>query len=107
MLTDQARARAAELGVADRLTFVHGDTAGHVADEPVDVAACLGTTWINDGVAGTAQLLGPSLRPSGQTLIGEPCPDSQVGAVQPAFDTHHPVAVAMHGQDGVRVGTER
>ncbi|MBE2999578.1 class I SAM-dependent methyltransferase [Nocardiopsis sp. HNM0947] len=72
VFTDQARARAAELGVADRLTFVHGDAAGHVADEPVDVAACLGATWIGDGVAGTAQLLGRSLRPGGLMLIGEP-----------------------------------
>ena len=34
-----ANARAVELGVADRLTFVHGDASTHVAAEPVDVAA--------------------------------------------------------------------
>ncbi|MHB9756591.1 SAM-dependent methyltransferase [Streptomyces sp. BYX5S] len=72
MFTEQARARAAELGVADRVTFVHDDAAGHVADEPVDVAACVGATWIGNGVAGTVELLAKSLRPGGLMLIGEP-----------------------------------
>ncbi|ONH61963.1 SAM-dependent methyltransferase [Frankia sp. CcI49] len=70
--TEQARARAAELGVADRVEFVHGDARGHVADEPVDLAACVGATWIGNGVAGTAELLSRSLRPGGLMLIGEP-----------------------------------
>ena len=72
VFTEQARARAAELGVADRVEFLHGDAAGHVADRPVDLAACVGATWIGDGVAGTAALLGRSLRPGGLMLIGEP-----------------------------------
>ncbi|MCE6998861.1 methyltransferase domain-containing protein [Saccharothrix sp. S26] len=67
-----ARARAAELGVADRVEFVHGDASGHVADEPVDVAACVGATWIGDGVPGTVELLRRSLRPGGLLLIGHP-----------------------------------
>lgn len=72
VFTEQARARAIELGVSDRVEFVHGDAAGHVADEPVDLAACVGATWIGNGVAGTAELLGRSLRPGGLLLIGEP-----------------------------------
>lgn len=72
VFTEEARARAAELGVADQVTFVHGDAAGHVADEPVDLAACVGATWIGSGVAGTVELLGESLRPGGLMLIGEP-----------------------------------
>ncbi|WP_338703247.1 methyltransferase domain-containing protein [Streptomyces sp. Q6] len=72
VFTEQARARAAELGVADRVEFVHGDAAGHVADQPVDLAACVGATWIGGGVAGTAELLDRSLRPGGLMLIGEP-----------------------------------
>ncbi|KAB8168860.1 methyltransferase domain-containing protein [Streptomyces sp. 3MP-14] len=72
MFTETARARAVELGVADRVTFVHGDAAGHVADEPVDLAACVGATWIGNGVAGTVELLARSLKPGGLTLIGEP-----------------------------------
>ena len=68
----KAIARAAELGVADRVTFIHDDAAGHVADTPVDVAACVGATWIGGGVAGTVELLRRSLRPGGMLLIGEP-----------------------------------
>lgn len=70
--TEQARARAVELGVAGRVEFVHGDASGHVADQPVDLAACVGATWIGNGVAGTTELLGRSLRPGGLMLIGEP-----------------------------------
>ncbi|MGD6747457.1 SAM-dependent methyltransferase [Streptomyces sp. BH106] len=72
VFTEKARARAAELGVADRVSFVHGDASGHVADEPVDLAACVGATWIGSGVAGTVDLLARSLRPGGLMLIGEP-----------------------------------
>ncbi|WP_232236223.1 cyclopropane-fatty-acyl-phospholipid synthase family protein [Nocardia sp. BMG51109] len=72
VFTAQARARAFELGVADRAEFVHDDASGYVADAPVDLAACVGATWIGDGVAGTVELLGRSLRPGGLMLIGEP-----------------------------------
>ena len=51
VFTEQARARAVELGVADRVELVHGDAAGHVADQPVDLAACIGSTWIGNVVA--------------------------------------------------------
>ncbi|MEO3925470.1 methyltransferase domain-containing protein [Micromonosporaceae bacterium B7E4] len=67
-----AEARAVDLGVADRVEFVHGDASGYVADTPVDVAACLGATWIGDGVPGTVALLRRSLRPGGMMLVGEP-----------------------------------
>lgn len=67
-----ARERAAALGVADHVAFVHGDAATHVAAAPVDVAACIGATWIGDGVTGTVALLERSLRPGGTMLIGEP-----------------------------------
>ncbi|HWS34010.1 MAG TPA: class I SAM-dependent methyltransferase [Actinoplanes sp.] len=67
-----ARERAAELGVSGRVGFVHADAAGFVAAEPVDVAACIGATWIGDGVQGTLDLLERSLRPGGTLLIGEP-----------------------------------
>jgi len=67
-----ARARALELGVADLVTFVHDDAAGYVADQPVDIASCIGATWIGDGMPGTVELLRRSLRPGGLMLIGEP-----------------------------------
>jgi len=72
LFTEQAKLRAEELGVADRVEFIHGDAAGYIADEKVDVAACLGATWIGGGVAGTIELLAKSLRPEGIILIGEP-----------------------------------
>lgn len=68
----QAKHRAEELGVTDRVKFIHDDAAGFVAPEAVDVAACVGATWIGGGVAGTIELLAKSLRPEGIILIGEP-----------------------------------
>ncbi|MEV0037836.1 SAM-dependent methyltransferase [Streptomyces sp. NPDC056909] len=67
-----ARARAVEVGVADRVGFVHADASGYVADDPVGIAACVGATWIGSGVAGTVELLRRSLIPGGMMLIGEP-----------------------------------
>ena len=72
LFTAQARRRAEELGVADKVEFIHADAAGHVADEKVDVAACIGATWIGGGVAGTIALLARSLRAGGIVLVGEP-----------------------------------
>ncbi len=72
LFTEQAKLRAAELGVSDRVTFIHGDAAGYVSDAKVDVAACLGATWIGGGFAGTIELLARSLRTGGIILIGEP-----------------------------------
>jgi SAM-dependent methyltransferase len=72
LFSKQAMLRAEELGVADRVKFIHADAAGYVADEGVDIAACVGATWIGGGVAGTIELLARSLRPGGIILIGEP-----------------------------------
>ena len=72
LFTEQAKLRAEEFGVADRVGFIHGDAVGYIADEKVDLAACLGATWIGGGVAGTIELLAKSLRPEGIILIGEP-----------------------------------
>ncbi|MDD4540154.1 MAG: class I SAM-dependent methyltransferase [Lentisphaeria bacterium] len=72
LFSEQAKLRAQELGVADRVAFVHADAAGYVAEDKVGVAACIGATWIGGGVAGTIELLTRSLKPSGIILIGEP-----------------------------------
>ena len=71
LFTEQAKRRAEELGVAQQVKFMHGDAAGYVADEKVNVAACIGATWIGGGVAGTIELLARSLRSGGIILIGE------------------------------------
>lgn len=67
-----ARARAAELDVADRVTFIHDDAAGYIAGRPAGIVSCIGATWIGGGVAGTVELLRRSLAPGGMMLIGEP-----------------------------------
>jgi SAM-dependent methyltransferase len=72
LFSEQAKLRAEQLGVADRVEFIHGDATGYVADEKVGVAACVGATWIGGGVAGTIELLEKSLRSGGIILIGEP-----------------------------------
>ena len=72
LFAEQAKRRADELGVADRVAFIHGDAAGHVAEDKVGVAACLGATWIGGGFRGTIGLLAASLHPGGIILIGEP-----------------------------------
>lgn len=107
-----AHARAAELGVTDRVAFRHGDATGHVADEPVGVAACLGATWIGDGAAGTVELLRRSLAPGGIMLIGEPYwrrePQDQAtveGCHATAKDDFHPLPelLEMFGRLGCDV----
>ena len=72
LFSEQAKRRAEELGVADRVEFIHGDAVGYVADEKCGVAACVGATWIGGGVVGTIALLAQSLSPGGIILIGEP-----------------------------------
>jgi SAM-dependent methyltransferase len=69
---EQAVRRAQELGVSEHVQFVHGDAAGYVAQEKVDIACCIGASWIGGGVAGTLELLQRSLLPGGILLIGEP-----------------------------------
>lgn len=72
LFTERAVARAADLGVAGQVNFIHADATGFVTESRVDVAACVGATWIGGGVAGTIDLLSRSLRPGGLLLIGEP-----------------------------------
>ncbi|MDQ0369405.1 SAM-dependent methyltransferase [Catenuloplanes indicus] len=66
-----ARERAAGLGVADRVAFVHGDAGEYVAAELVDVVACIGATWIGGGTPGTVRLMERSRKPSGMLLVGD------------------------------------
>ncbi len=72
LFSEQAKLRAEELGVADRVEFIHGDAAGYVADKKCGVTACVGATWLGGGVAGTIELLAKSLAANGIILIGEP-----------------------------------
>jgi SAM-dependent methyltransferase len=68
-----ASARAAELGVAGQVSFVHGDAGTYEAEAGAfDVAACVGATWIGGGLAGTMALLRPAIRAGGLLVVGEP-----------------------------------
>ncbi len=70
---EAARQRAAELGVADRVRFEHGDAGQREAEAAAyDVVSCIGATWIGGGLAGTLALMRPALRPGGLLLVGEP-----------------------------------
>jgi SAM-dependent methyltransferase len=67
-----ARARAQELGVADRLEFVEADAATYeAAPQSFDMVSCIGATWIGGGLQGTLSLMRRHLRPSGIALVGE------------------------------------
>jgi SAM-dependent methyltransferase len=68
-----ARERAAARVPAADLVFMEGDAAGH-APEPasVDLAACLGASWIWDGHRGTLRALRAAARPGGLVVVGEP-----------------------------------
>lgn len=46
LFTAQATRRAEELGVSERVHFIHNDAAGYVANEKCDVAACVGATGL-------------------------------------------------------------
>lgn len=72
LFTEQAKARAEELGVDDQVQFIHDNAKGYVSEDKVEVAACVGATWIGGGVAGTIDLLAQSLCDGGIILIGEP-----------------------------------
>jgi SAM-dependent methyltransferase len=72
LFSQQATRRAEELGVADKVRFIHGDAAGYVSYEKTDIAACIGATWIGGGVEGTIELLAKSLKSGGIILVGEP-----------------------------------
>ncbi len=72
LFSEQAKLRAEELGVTNKVKFIHDDAADYVAEEKVGVAACLGASWIGGGVAGTINLLMKSLSSGGIILIGEP-----------------------------------
>lgn len=73
-----ADARARELGVEQQVAFRHDDAAAFVLDSSVDVASCVGASWIGggpgwqDAVTGTLALLERSVRHGGVLLLGEP-----------------------------------
>ncbi len=69
----EAAARAAELGVAERVRLVQADAATYEASPAAfDTVSCLGATWIGGGLVGTLGLMAHALAPGGTLLVGEP-----------------------------------
>jgi len=68
-----ARARAGQLGLADRVTFEHGDAGRYLSEAfGYDIVSCLGATWVGGGLAGTIRLMRRAVKPDGLLVIGEP-----------------------------------
>lgn len=69
---DDARDRAAALGVERLVSFIEGDAADPSGIEGLfDVVSCLGATWIGGGLSGTLRLMRRWLSPEGWLLVGE------------------------------------
>lgn len=68
-----ARARAAEVGVADRIDFVHHEAADFAGNcnEKFDVVSCMGATWIGDGLIGTLDLMSGCSSEDPLLVVGE------------------------------------
>jgi SAM-dependent methyltransferase len=68
-----ARERAAARAPGAELTFIEGDAAVHPPElASVDLAVCLGASWIWGGYRGTLAALRGFARPGGLILAGEP-----------------------------------
>jgi len=74
VFVEEARERSAELDVADRVTFDQGDATEYpVGEHDVDVASCIGASWIGGGLLGTLDLLNRATRDdSSYLVVGEP-----------------------------------
>lgn len=67
-----ARLRAAESGVSERVRFDVGDTTSVPAGAGYDLVSCIGASWIAGGIGGIVKTLRPALRPRGLMVLGEP-----------------------------------
>ena len=82
--------RAAEAGIADRVSFELVDAAS-VTHEPesYDAALCLGASFVYGSLADTVDALAPAVRPGGHVVVGEPywrtlpLPEDYADRVQP------------------------
>jgi SAM-dependent methyltransferase len=67
---EEARARAAQRGLADRVTFEQADAAGW-AGTRFDAVLCVGATHAFGGLGPTLDAVRTHLRPGGRVLLGE------------------------------------
>ena len=104
-----ARDRAAQRVPAADLRFLEGDAATLRAEpSSVDLAACLGASWIWGGHRGTLRALRETARPGGLVLVGEPYwkrdPEpaylAAAGLAADSLATHHG-NVAIGAEEGL------
>ncbi|MDX1689061.1 MAG: methyltransferase domain-containing protein [Candidatus Promineifilaceae bacterium] len=71
---EAARQRAAELKVADQVTFIEANASSFpIAAGAFDIVSCIGATWIGDGLVGTLEMMRAGLRDRDSLLlVGEP-----------------------------------
>lgn len=69
-----AKARAQELGVSDKVTFVEADAGTYPQDDhEFDIVSCMGATWIGGGLIGTLELTKKAIKGRDSLiLVGEP-----------------------------------
>jgi cyclopropane fatty-acyl-phospholipid synthase-like methyltransferase len=65
--------RAAQAGLADRISFELGDGSQATFElESYDAALCLGASFVYGSLADTVDALAPAVRPGGHVVVGEP-----------------------------------
>jgi SAM-dependent methyltransferase len=70
---EEARSRAKERGLADRVHFLEADAGNpECVAGRFEVVSCIGATWIGGGLSGTLRLMREWVTPGGWMLVGEP-----------------------------------
>jgi SAM-dependent methyltransferase len=72
VFVEAARGRSTELDVADRVSFERADATEYpVETHDVDVATCIGATWIGGGLVGTLDMLHRAASDDSLLVVGE------------------------------------
>jgi SAM-dependent methyltransferase len=66
-----ARQRAVDRAAAGTISWLEMDGAAYEPSAPLDLAACVGASWIYGGLGGTLDRLASWLWPDGYLLVGE------------------------------------
>ena len=106
---EEARKNVAARGLNGRIRLLHMDGAKYEPDRgaALDLASCIGASWIYQGHEGTLEALSRMVRPGGLVLVGEPFwrtePDPEylklTGQGADHYGTH-----ASNVQTGVNLG---
>ena len=96
---EEARRNVAARGLNDRIELLHMDGGKYEPDRgaKLDLASCIGASWVFQGHKGTLEAIGRMAQPGGLVLVGEPFwrkePD--------------PEYLKQTGQDASHYGTHR